>query len=66
MLVKETPSLDSILSEFENSKNMDMTVKSSSSKMKKYHIKSPDRESTRSEVENTLSSNKIGRVSRKL
>lgn len=66
MLVKETSSLDSILSEFENSKNMDLTVKSSSSKMKKYHIKSPDRESARSEVENILSSNKIGRVSRKL
>ena len=45
---------------------MDLTVKSSSSKMKKYHIKSPDRESARSEVENILSSNKIGRVSRKL
>ena len=50
MLVKETPSLDSIISSLKNSKDTDVIIKSSSSKMKKYHIKSPDRESARSEV----------------
>ena len=60
--------LNSALNEFQANKEVDdmIMVKSAGPKIVTYEVRSTDRETTRTDVENALKKHKVGNVSRKL